>query len=93
MTNGWPAPASQELGANWVEVTARERVERSLNQKAETLKTWPATARLVGFRAMVISSHCFQVGVAFPDLWGKQPGSASHSVKLVPISNCRLPID
>ena len=45
MTNGWPAPASQELGANWVGVTARERVEGQVNQELKRLKTWPATAR------------------------------------------------
>ena len=27
MTNGWPAPASQELGANWVEVTVWGRMK------------------------------------------------------------------
>ena len=48
MTNGWPAPASQELGANWVGVTARERMDRRFNQEAETFETWPATARGFG---------------------------------------------
>jgi hypothetical protein len=38
MTNGWPAPASQELGANWVGVTARERVEGQFNQELKRLK-------------------------------------------------------
>ena len=48
MTNGWPAPASQELGANWVGVTARERVEGDSTRKPETFETWPATARGFG---------------------------------------------
>ena len=43
MTNGWPAPASRELGANWVEVTVWERVKWRFNQRRNDLKTWPAT--------------------------------------------------
>jgi len=27
MTNGWPAPASQKLGAKWVEVTVWGRIK------------------------------------------------------------------
>jgi hypothetical protein len=55
MTNGWPAPASQELGANWVGVTARERVEGQFNQELKRLKTWPATARR--FRSGTVDEH------------------------------------
>ncbi len=45
MTNGWPAPASRELGANWVEVTVWERMKMRFNQRPKCLKTWPATTR------------------------------------------------
>jgi hypothetical protein len=70
MTNGWPAPASQKLGANWVEVTVWERVKRRFNQRRNDLKTWPATTRR--FRSGSDDEHArgFQVGVAFPNLRG-----------------------
>jgi len=55
MTNDWPAPASQELGANWVGVTTRERVERQFDQELKRLKTWPATARR--FRSGTVDEH------------------------------------
>jgi hypothetical protein len=44
MTNGWPAPASHELGAKWVEVTVWNN-EMRFNQGPKCLKTWPATTR------------------------------------------------
>jgi hypothetical protein len=45
MTNGWPAPASQKLGAKWVEVTVWERMKMRFNYRRNELKTWPATTR------------------------------------------------
>jgi hypothetical protein len=45
MTNGWPAPASQKLGANWVEVTVWGRIRMRFNHRRNDLKTWPATTR------------------------------------------------
>lgn len=68
MTNGWPAPASQELGANWVGVTARERRERRFNQETETFEAWPATARGFGSGPGDEPANVFQVGVAFLNL-------------------------
>ena len=68
MTNGWPAPASQKLGANWVEVTVWERVKRRFNQRRNDLKTWPATTRR--FRSGPDDEHAMisRVGVAFLNL-------------------------
>ena len=45
MTNGWPAPASQKLGAKWVEVTVWGRIRMRFNHRRNDLKTWPATTR------------------------------------------------
>jgi hypothetical protein len=38
MTNGWPAPASQKLGAKWVEVTVWGRMTMRFNQRGNDLK-------------------------------------------------------
>ena len=55
MTNGWPAPASQELGANWVGVTTGNGWKGQINQELKRLKTWPATARR--FRSGTVDEH------------------------------------
>ena len=90
MTNGWPAPASRELGANWVEVTVWERVKRRFNQRRNDLKTWPATTRR--FRSGSDDEHArdFQVGVAFPNLRGA--AGVGQPFESLPIVDCRLPI-
>jgi hypothetical protein len=40
-----PPRLHEELGANGVEVTIWERVQRRFSQEGSDLKTWPATTR------------------------------------------------
>jgi hypothetical protein len=92
MTNGWPAPASQKLGANWVEVTVWGRMKMRFNQGPKRFEN-VASNNPVDFvpapddeQAMV-----FQVGVAFPEL--KENGRDGPAIRgRFSISNCRLPI-
>jgi hypothetical protein len=67
MTNGWPTPASRELGANWVEVTVWERMKCNSTKDRNDLKTWPATARRFHSAADDEQTTVSRVGVAFPD--------------------------
>ena len=91
MTNGWPAPASQELGANWVEVTAWERVERRFNQETKRLKRGQQQpVDLVP--ALVMSTPLFPGRRCFPEL-GRAAGVGQPFAEVFSISNCRLPID
>jgi hypothetical protein len=72
MTNGWPAPASQKLGAKWVEVTVWERMKMRFNYRRNDLKTWPATTRR--FRSGSADEQSFQVGVASSNSEGSSRG-------------------
>jgi hypothetical protein len=87
MTNGWPAPASQELGANWVGVTAWERVERQFNQELKRLKAWPATARR--FRSGSVDEPKFPGRRCFPEL---REGSRGRPAIRLRIFDFQLPI-
>lgn len=53
MTNGWPAPASQELGANWVEVTALGVGREETQPGTRNSKNVASNSALIWFRRMV----------------------------------------
>jgi hypothetical protein len=68
MTNGWPAPASQKLGANWVEVTVWGRMKMRFNQGSKRFENVASNNPVDFVPALMMSKPCFQVGVAFPEL-------------------------
>lgn len=68
MTNGWPAPASQELGANWVGVTAREQVERQFNQELKHFENVASNSPVDFVPALLKSMPKFPGRRCFPEL-------------------------
>ena len=92
MTNGWPAPASQKLGANWVEVTVWGRMKVRFNQGPRRFEN-VASNNLVDFVPAADDEQAmgFQVGVAFPEL--RENGRGRPAIReRFSVSSCRLPI-